>query len=81
MPVHLVRDHILAGRLKALELSETPRRAAEIHVVHARGRPPGKAGRWLIQAIRQRLPRCVEPMSLPGMPARVDPSAELTEAI
>jgi DNA-binding transcriptional LysR family regulator len=66
MPVHLVRDDIIAGRLKVLELSEPMRRAAEIHVVHARGRPPGKAGRWLIQAIRERLPNCVGPMSLPG---------------
>ncbi|HMN86725.1 MAG TPA: LysR family transcriptional regulator [Bauldia sp.] len=84
MPVHLVREHILAGRLKVLELSDPPRRAAEIHVVHARGRPPGKAGRWLIEAIRERLPQCVGPLSLPQVPwvsVMAEPSPALMDTI
>ena len=30
----------------------------DIHVVHERGRAPGKAGRWLIEDLRQRVVVC-----------------------
>jgi DNA-binding transcriptional LysR family regulator len=63
MPVHMVREHIAAGRLKALELSERVSRDFPVHVVHARGRAPGKAGRWLIEDLRERVKQCTEPLA------------------
>jgi DNA-binding transcriptional LysR family regulator len=59
MPAHLVEEHIAAGRLKLLDLKENNGRLVSlpIHVVHERGRPPGRAGRWLLDDLRQRLPR------------------------
>src|SRR5207245_200565 len=48
MPLHLVESHIAAGRLHRLQLKETTRLEFPVHVVHQRGRRPGRAGRWLI---------------------------------
>jgi DNA-binding transcriptional LysR family regulator len=62
MPVHMVRDDIAAGRLKALDLRENVARTFPVHVVHERGRAPGKAGRWLIEDLRQRVRQCTEPL-------------------
>lgn len=59
IPTHMVREHIAAGRLKVLELHERSGPDLAIHIIHERGRPPGRAGRWLIDRIRQRLPTCV----------------------
>ncbi len=59
MPRHLVSDHIRAGRLKELVLKERSNLALPMHVVYERGRPPGKAGRWFIEALRKRLLQCV----------------------
>lgn len=68
MPVHMVRENIAAGRLKALELSERLARDFPIHVVHERGRAPGKAGRWLIEDLRERVKQCTAPLAaLPAM--------------
>jgi hypothetical protein len=58
----MVIDHIEAGRLKRLTLAETdasPYRL-QIHVVRERGREIGRAGRWLVEDLRQRLagPAC-----------------------
>jgi DNA-binding transcriptional LysR family regulator len=58
MPVHLVHEHIEAGRLKALEIPGNPIHAFAVHVVYQRGRPPGRAGRWLIAELRRLLPEC-----------------------
>lgn len=55
MPVHMVEDHIAAGRLKRLTLIETDGFDFPIHAVHERGRAPGRAGRWLLDDLRQRL--------------------------
>ncbi len=57
MPLHLVASHIEAGRLKRLDIKEHRGRnfAFALHVVHERGRPPGRAGRWLIDDLRRRL--------------------------
>lgn len=60
MPVHMVRDHIAAGRLKVLELKEKSGLEFAVHIVHERGRAPGRAGRWLIDRIRDRLTVCLE---------------------
>jgi DNA-binding transcriptional LysR family regulator len=59
MPVHLVEAHIAAGRLQRLDLKENNGRLVSIplHIVHERGRPPGRAGRWLLEDLRKRLPR------------------------
>ena len=68
MPVHMVRENFAAGRLKALELSERLARDFPIHVVHERGRAPGKAGRWLIEDLRERVKQCTAPLAaLPAM--------------
>ena len=60
MPVHMVADHIAAGRLKRLETAEHGAIAFRIHVVHERGREIGRAGRWLIADLRERIkgPAC-----------------------
>jgi DNA-binding transcriptional LysR family regulator len=71
MPTHIVRGHILAGRLKVLDLEGIKGPLLSVHIVHKRGRRPGKAGRWLIEDLRRRLPQCDPYMSLPkaGLPA------------
>lgn len=66
MPTHLVEDHIAAGRLKMLDIPGNPVRAFPVHVVYQRGRPPGRAGRWLVAEIRRLLPACTAPLDLPG---------------
>jgi DNA-binding transcriptional LysR family regulator len=57
MPRHLVDGHIAAGRLKRLDIAEL--RGSDfsfpVHVVHLRGRPPGRAGQWLVQDLTLRL--------------------------
>jgi DNA-binding transcriptional LysR family regulator len=58
MPTHLVREHIEAGRLKVLDVPGNPIHEFPVHVVYQRGRPPGRAGRWLIEQIRTLLPEC-----------------------
>jgi DNA-binding transcriptional LysR family regulator len=57
MPRHLVEHHIAAGRLKCLDIAEQRGLGFRfaVHVVHLRGRPPGRAGRWLVQDLSQRL--------------------------
>ena len=62
MPVHMVADHIAAGRLKRLETAERDNFRFRIHVVHERGREIGRAGRWLIADLRERLsgPACAD---------------------
>jgi DNA-binding transcriptional LysR family regulator len=59
MPYHAVREHIDAGRLAALNLIGSTMKSLPLSVVHERGRPPGKAGRWLIDDLRGRLSACV----------------------
>jgi DNA-binding transcriptional LysR family regulator len=57
MPVHLVEEHIAAGRLKRLDIKEHRGRVFSfpIHAIHERGRTPGRAGRWLLDDLRRRL--------------------------
>lgn len=57
MPRHLVDRHIAEGRLKRLDILEQrgPGFSFPVHVVHLRGRPPGRAGRWLVQDLSLRL--------------------------
>ena len=58
MPQHMVAEHLDAGRLKRLDLKENNGRLVSIplHIVHERGRAPGRAGRWLLDDLRKRLP-------------------------
>ena len=58
MPVHLVRGAIADGRLKVLDLAESSAFQFLAHVVHVRGAELGKAGRWLINDLRGRMPEC-----------------------
>lgn len=57
MPRHLVDRHIAAGRLKRLDVAEQrgPGFSFAVHVVHLRGRPPGRAGQWLVRDLSLRL--------------------------
>jgi len=55
MPAHMVAEHIAAGRLKRLETAEHGAIEFRIHVVHERGREIGRAGRWLIADLRERM--------------------------
>lgn len=68
MPVHMVRQDIDVGRLKILEIAHSSPPKLPLHIVYPRGRPPGKAGRWLIEEIQHNMPLCAEPMSLPAKP-------------
>ena len=76
MPAHLVEEHIAAGRLKRLDLKENSGRLVSIpiHIVHERGRPPGRAGRWLLDDLRQRLPRGDDSILLPQLDTAEPPS-------
>jgi DNA-binding transcriptional LysR family regulator len=53
MPEHLVEDHIRAGRLVALSLKDRGEISLPLNVVYDRARPPGRAGRWFIERLRQ----------------------------
>jgi len=57
MPRHLVAHHVADGRLVALDIAEQRGNpfSFPLHVVHLRSRPPGRAGRWLIDDLSQRL--------------------------
>ena len=64
MPVHMVQEHIEAGRLKRLEiLHGEPPPEFPLFVVSPRERPLGRAGRWLVADLRERLKSC--PSSFP----------------
>lgn len=67
MPSHLVVRHVEAGRLAVLDIAEHRGRqfSFALHVVHERGRPPGRAGRWLIAELRRQLPRVCPQVRLP----------------
>ena len=58
MPLPLVFEHIEAGRLKVLDIAQHDAPEFRIHAVYPRGRMPGKAGRWLIDTMRERAMRC-----------------------
>jgi DNA-binding transcriptional LysR family regulator len=51
----MVREHIRAGRLKQLEISQSEGMTMAIHVVRQRGTRLGPASRWLIEDVRKRL--------------------------
>jgi DNA-binding transcriptional LysR family regulator len=58
MPHHLVETHIASGRLKRLVRADEENFSFRMHVVHERGRNLGRAGRWLVADLRERLKGC-----------------------
>jgi DNA-binding transcriptional LysR family regulator len=55
MPLHMIEPHLDSGKLVRLRLAEDTSFLAPLYVVHDRTRPPGKAGRWLIADLKERL--------------------------
>lgn len=60
MPLPVARRHVEAGRLAILDVPEIADAGAELHIVHERGRLPGKAGRWLVEELRERVRKCAQ---------------------
>ncbi|MGO9772204.1 MAG: LysR family transcriptional regulator [Roseiarcus sp.] len=58
MPWHMVEGHIAAGRLKRLAIADHVPVELPIYVVHERGRALGRASRWLVGDLRERLKTC-----------------------
>lgn len=69
MPLPVARRYVEAGRLAILDIPEIADAGSELHIVHERGRPPGKAGRWLVEDLRQRVRKCAGKHALPGREA------------
>ena len=64
MPLHMVQEHIDGGRLRRLDtLHAEPPPEFPLYVVCPRDRPLGRAGRWLVADLRERLKSC--PASFP----------------
>ena len=55
MPWHMIREHIRAGRLKQLDVSQSKGMTMPVHVVRQRGTRLGPASRWLVAHLQQRL--------------------------
>ncbi|ATR22255.1 Transcriptional regulator, LysR family [Roseomonas mucosa] len=55
MPLHLVKPHLSGGALKRLHPKERDGFSVALSVVHRRQSPPGQAGRWLIEHLREHL--------------------------
>jgi len=55
MPLHRVAPYIASGALIRLRLREQEGFSLLLHAVHQRGNPPGQAGRWFIDRLRERL--------------------------
>ena len=58
MPLHMVREPIAAGRLKALTLAEQDPFQFRVHVMRMRGCEIGRAGRWLIRDLQRLIAAC-----------------------
>jgi DNA-binding transcriptional LysR family regulator len=70
MPEHMVEEHIAAGRLQRLVLAEEEPVEFRIYVARERGRELGRAGKWLVADLRERLKVCPGAMALKEMPAQ-----------
>jgi DNA-binding transcriptional LysR family regulator len=61
MPIHMVEDDIAAGRLVLIRQQEGPDDvSAPMRAVHRADRPPGPAGRWLIERLTETAGHCIE---------------------
>ena len=58
MPHHMVEDHVAAGRLKRLVLADEAAPMFRLYVASERGRELGRAGKWLVADLRERLKTC-----------------------
>lgn len=58
-PVHMIEEHLKAGRLRRLDILAHDGRhlSMALYVAYPRNRPPGKAGRWLVEEWRRQLAR------------------------
>ncbi|HXT05975.1 MAG TPA: LysR family transcriptional regulator [Roseiarcus sp.] len=64
MPLHMIEEHVVAGRLTRLVIQHgEPPPEFPLYVVCPRARPLGRAGRWLVADLRERLKSC--PSSFP----------------
>ena len=55
MPAHVVAPHLASGALRVLDIAGRGRFAIALHVVHRVGCPPGVAGRWMTERLRQEI--------------------------
>jgi DNA-binding transcriptional LysR family regulator len=53
MPWHMVREHIRAGRLKQLDISQSEGLTIPLHVVRHKGARLGPACRWLVDDLKR----------------------------
>jgi DNA-binding transcriptional LysR family regulator len=76
MPQHMIEAHVAAGRLMRLTIAdEEPSPEFRLYVASERGRELGRAGKWLVADLRERLKTC------PGIPSpRERPASELSDA-
>ena len=51
----MVEDHVAAGRLKRLVLADEAALVFRLYVASERGRELGRAGKWLVADLRERL--------------------------
>ena len=58
MPHHMVEDHVASGRLKRLVLADDPAPVFRLYVASERGRELGRAGKWLVADLCERLKTC-----------------------
>jgi DNA-binding transcriptional LysR family regulator len=77
MPRHMVEAHIAGGRLKRLAIADHVPVELPIYVVHERGRALGRASRWLVGDLRERLKTCPGATQRAGGPTPADADAGL----
>jgi DNA-binding transcriptional LysR family regulator len=53
MPLHAVRRDLEEGRLKALSIGDTQRADVAMSAVWQTKSPPGPAGRWFIERLKE----------------------------
>ncbi len=55
MPLHVVKQDLLEGRLAKLAIEDVPQEGLilPMSAVYLTAKPPGPAGRWLIERLRQ----------------------------
>jgi len=56
-PIHMIEGHLKAGKLKRLDIQAHDGRhlSMALYVAYPRKRPPGRAGRWLVEEWRRQL--------------------------
>ncbi len=79
MPEHMIEDHVAAGRLKRLVIADEPPVEFPLFVVSERGRELGRAGKWLVADLRERLKTC--PGALQPRDARPNGAAMTEEPV